>query len=710
MNRYYPWAIITGVVVIPLVVQQALAQPRSPYEEARQYVVLIQDASGARKGTGFIVSRENNTYYVLTAAHVVRTGQFQVRTNSGEVKSVDAVRILGGEDMALLQFTSNNQYPTAKLAKNADEIQARSPISILGYPSSESGDPQFPSGTVTSRQIRSSGAGLAIIHGVETKEGMSGSPVLNERGEVVGIHVGLDSSSFRVAIPIERYRQLAPSAFIQAARNDLAASRFPEVITNIESAERLGGEEITADAIIIKAYAYFGLGDFDRAKQEITKIRSNETEAIFLLGVINYIQGNFGDAIRNLTPYTNSVYSKYIYVVLALSYSENQSTRREANNNISAATNSSQNESFIYLSRSCVNYNLNGDTREVRDDLNQSNRLGAQITDSPYLSVIILRLQQHIKEKCLKAIEPPKEPLKVGIYLVESQINLNDGATALAISNDNSLVAVGLEDGSVSVYNLSTKVEIASFISVQSNAIISSISFNADNTEIAIASGNGLVRVFNFQSKKEKYRISNTGNQPQIIFSKDSRYLFIGSGIGILRIADNRNNGRIIANESNAHPLGITSLALSPDGRLLVSGGGDGVVRVWDSSDLTPVDNYQAHQRVVLSLAFGNDSSQIISAGLDDVVRTCNLQTKQCTEINRSNNREVIRSLAVATNNGHIVFGAGNGIFIRDQINNRSFNPLLNHRGSVNALAYTSDDRFLISGSSDKTIIIWKVQ
>ncbi len=710
MNRYYPWAIITGIAAIPLVVQQVSAQPRNLYEEARQFVVLIQDASGARQGTGFIVNEKNNTYYVLTAAHVVRSGSFQIRTNSGEVKPVDVVRILGAEDLALVEFTSNNQYPIARLANNADEIQARVPISILGYPSSERSDPQFPSGTVTSRQRRPPGAGLAIIHGVETKDGMSGSPVLNERGEVVGIHVGLDSSSFRVAIPIESYRQFAPSAFIQAARNDLAASRFPQVIASIESAERLGGQEIP-EAASLQAYAYFGSGDFDRARQVINRIRSNDTEAIFLLGVIDYLQGNFRGAIDNLSRTTNSIYSRYVHAILGLSYSENQSTRRDANNSIANATNSLQNESFIYLARSCVNNNLNGITSEVTADLAQANRLGTEISDNPYLAVIISKLQQHLKEKCLSSLidrNPPELISRIEKYPIESRINLDDGATALAISSDNRFIAVGLENGNVSVYNLRDKVEVASFSSGQSNAIISSVAFNSDNTEIAIGSANGLVKVFSFQSRRERYTVSNTGNQPRIIFSKDNRYLFIGSEIGILRMADNRNNGRIIATESNAHPLGITSLTLSPDDRLVVSGGGDGVIRIWDASSLTPVDNYSAHQRVVLSLAFSTNGSQIISAGLDDLVQSCNWRTKQCTTVSRSN-KEVIRSLAVASN-GHIAFSAENGIFIRDQTINQSFSLLSGHRGSVNALAYTSNNEFLISGSSDKTIIIWKVQ
>lgn len=68
MNRNL-LAIFTGIATTSIVVQQVLAQPSNrSYLEARQSIVLIENittaipgAPGVRQGTGFIVTRDNNT-------------------------------------------------------------------------------------------------------------------------------------------------------------------------------------------------------------------------------------------------------------------------------------------------------------------------------------------------------------------------------------------------------------------------------------------------------------------------------------------------------------------------------------------------------------------------------------------------------------------------------------------------------------------------
>ena len=373
MNRYYPLAILTALVASPfLITQQVSAQQRPEfYLQASQSVVLIQNTAGVRQGTGFIVNGENGTYYILTAGHVADNAQLQIRTNSGEVRPVEIVLRLLGIDLALLQFTSPNRQPIASLAIDANEAQATTPIFILGYPASESGNPQIPGGNVTSRQ----GSTSSIFHNVATVGGMSGSPVLTRNGEVVGVHIGLPTqTSFGEAIPIEKYRELAPRVFTQAGRDNLAAGNFDQAIASLAQVTSLFGSG-NNEAAIIRAYAYFGKGDLDRAKSEIRQLGSSNADAALLLGTIDYLQKNFSGAISNLSRANELDISRniggYALAILGLSYAENSSFS-EAITSANSAVGSAPNDSFVYFARSCVRTKTR-DIDGARSDLSSAN-------------------------------------------------------------------------------------------------------------------------------------------------------------------------------------------------------------------------------------------------------------------------------------------------------------------------------------------------
>ncbi|MGH8904445.1 MAG: pentapeptide repeat-containing protein, partial [Egibacteraceae bacterium] len=63
------------------------------------------------------------------------------------------------------------------------------------------------------------------------------------------------------------------------------------------------------------------------------------------------------------------------------------------------------------------------------------------------------------------------------------------------------------------------------------------------------------------------------------------------------------------------------AVAFSPDSGLLVSGGTDGMVRVWDANSGEPVRTLQGHTGSVRSVAFSPDGRWLATAGNDQVVR-----------------------------------------------------------------------------------------
>ncbi|HEY9909502.1 MAG TPA: trypsin-like peptidase domain-containing protein [Thermosynechococcaceae cyanobacterium] len=156
--------------------------------QAKAAVVTVY--AGKEIGSGSIVSPEG---VVLTNNHVVRdAGQRQARTIS--VKLADGSRYPGQlvstdtrNDLALIKISANRQFPTVPLA-NADGVQAGQRVCAIGSPFGKSG--VITEGTFTN--FRSNGD---LKSAVVLRPGNSGGPLLNARGEMIGVNKAIWQSS-----------------------------------------------------------------------------------------------------------------------------------------------------------------------------------------------------------------------------------------------------------------------------------------------------------------------------------------------------------------------------------------------------------------------------------------------------------------------------------------------------------------------------------
>ncbi len=214
----------TIVITMPQIVVALL--PSDVNKIAEQITVLID---GQNPGSGVIIAKAGNTYYVLTAEHVVRTeDEYKVVTPDGlrYPLKYSTVKKLPKVDLAVLQFTSDKNYSIAKIA-DSDQVTPGVKVYINGFPNPGSAIiqriPQFTDGSISAHPKTPQPDGYALIYTNLTRVGMSGGPVLDGNGNLVGIHgradgdgneSGPDSSShkngFNLGIPINTFLSLAP--------------------------------------------------------------------------------------------------------------------------------------------------------------------------------------------------------------------------------------------------------------------------------------------------------------------------------------------------------------------------------------------------------------------------------------------------------------------------------------------------------------------
>jgi WD40 repeat protein len=80
-------------------------------------------------------------------------------------------------------------------------------------------------------------------------------------------------------------------------------------------------------------------------------------------------------------------------------------------------------------------------------------------------------------------------------------------------------------------------------------------------------------------------------------------------------------NGLIFQSGISAHEGGVHAIAFSPNGRLLVSGGRDHAIKVWNAADGELLTALAAHRKPIQTIAFHPHGHLFASAGGDHMIR-----------------------------------------------------------------------------------------
>lgn len=195
----------------------------------------------------------------------------------------------------------------------------------------------------------------------------------------------------------------------------------------------------------------------------------------------------------------------------------------------------------------------------------------------------------------------------------------------------------------------------------------------AGGKAIMTVSADGTARLWDSQTGRSLFPPIGHPRYSQILsISADGSRMVIRSESGTLELWDRilgSIRGALAAKDTTltGDSEGEVAVSFSPNGRRLITGGSDGMVRIWDGRSGQPLVALKGHRSRVLSIAWTPDSSRFVTGGSDGVAH---------------------------------LWGSGIG---------RSPYPLDGHSSEITGLSFSPDGKKLLSVSRDGDGRLWNV-
>jgi sugar lactone lactonase YvrE len=555
-------AILLGTVVTIAIPQLAVGlSPTEVNGIAQQITVRID---GANTGSGVIVDKQGNTYTVVTNWHVVeQSGTYTVQTSDGKRYQVNSSQIkrLGGVDLAVLQFSSEINYRQAELG-NSERLSEGATVFVAGWAEPDRINPErgykFLTGNLSGRVAKPKN-GYGLVYTNVAKPGMSGGPVLNDEGLLVGINGatipdGRTGDNDYFGIPIDTYIKLASVP----RRNPPSTNPSPPVRT----ATALRSTTTTPAPT--------------PRSQGNTPRRINNSVAY-------YSRSSFSLA-KTLTGHSQPV--------VAIAISPNSQT---------LASGSGDRTIKIWnLATGEEIRTLSGHAREVNSVAISPNGQ-TLVSGSGDSTIKVWNLSTGAEIRTLKGH--------------------SESVDCVVISPDGQTLASGSRDGAIIIWNLSTGKQIRTLKGHSKWVIF--VAFSPDGRTLTSSSHEKNIKIWNLTTGREIRTLTENPDLFALVTtvatSPDGRTLAV-SGLGDSDNSDdtieiwNLGTGKKIHTLSG-HSKEVNSVGFSPDGQTLASGSSDKTIKIWNLATGKQIRTLKGHSAD--SVAFSPDGQTLASGGYD---------------------------------------------------------------------------------------------
>ncbi|CAO3574551.1 unnamed protein product [Mortierella alpina] len=276
-----------------------------------------------------------------------------------------------------------------------------------------------------------------------------------------------------------------------------------------------------------------------------------------------------------------------------------------------------------------------------------------------------------------------------------------------AYSPDGNTLAVGLLDGTISLYDTATWEKTCELSG--HTETVNSVVFSPSGQQIASGSADMTVRLWDAQIGAPGAILSGHTNWVRsVVFSPSGQQIASGSDDKTVRLWDVQTGapGAILS----GHTDSVNSMVFSPSGQQIASGSGDKMVRLWDGQTGAPGAILSGHTHWVRSVVFSPSGQQIASGSDDHTVRLWDPQTGAPGAI-LSGHTNSLTSVVFSPSGQQIASGSNdNTVRLWDAQTSAPGANLSGHTDSVTTVVFSPSGQQLATGSWDNTVRLWDAQ
>jgi WD40 repeat protein len=300
-----------------------------------------------------------------------------------------------------------------------------------------------------------------------------------------------------------------------------------------------------------------------------------------------------------------------------------------------------------------------------------------------------------------------------------------EAVTGLAFSPDEKELLSASKDGMLRLWDVATGREIATFPGKP--GWTRAIAFSPDGRYILAGNERTAVTVWEADSRRE---IRSFAVEPdevsRVAFSPDARRVMTVGTDRVFHLWDVFAAREIL--NFTGHDILIGDASFSPDGRHIVSGSEDRTIKIWDAATGIPLKTFTGNAAWVYSASFSPAGKQALSVSEDRSVRFWDIETGGQTaafrfrwtidageETERYGKLKSIVKTAVFSRDGKSVLSRAEGekgaIILWNAADGKVRKFFIDEKFLLgkNTVRFSPDERFIISGGSDKWVKIWDV-